>query len=67
MVPPELRDKFSEMIEQKLKEGIDDVLDFAENRIEETETQWDDATIGQVIALIRTKFEIPDDIGGDED
>lgn len=67
LVPPEVRDQLSAILEQKLKEGVDDILDFMENRIQETETTLDDATIGSFIAYLRKELEIPDDIGGDED
>jgi len=67
MVPPEVRDKVSELLEQKLKEAVDDALDYVENMVEESETQWDDVTVGKIITLFREQMEIPDNIGGDKD
>jgi hypothetical protein len=46
--------------EEKLKEFADMALDFVENKIDETETQWDDAAFEPVIALLRKTFDIPD-------
>ena len=40
---------------------IDGVLDTIENKIAETETKWDDRTIGVICQAIRKQFEIPDD------
>lgn len=66
-VPEELRDQLESLMEAKLKEAVDDVLDFVENKVKGTETEIDDYIVGKFVALVRKRFEIPDDIGGDED
>lgn len=53
--------------EEEFKKFVDDLLDFAEVKIAETETQVDDIVIGTLIDAARAVARIPDDIGGDED
>ena len=65
-MPKEFRDQASALIEQKLKEVVDDMLDFVEDQIDATDTKIDDAPLGALIKYAREKLEIPDNIGGDE-
>ena len=50
-----------------LKQIADAALDKVEQAVADSENKFDDQTVLPLIALIRTAFDIPDDIGGDED
>jgi len=50
-----------------LKGIIDDALDKVEDIVADSSSTLDDRTVLPLIATIRTAFNIPDDVGGDED
>jgi hypothetical protein len=46
---------------EMLKDAVDKILDFFEEKIEETETNIDDKLALPLIAMAREAFGIPDD------
>ena len=71
-----LRDKILEIVVRQFlkrlspdlfKKIVDAALDQVEQAVDDSENSFDDQTVLPLIATIRTAFNIPDDIGGDED
>ena len=71
-----LRDKILEIVVRQFlkrlspdlfKKIVDAALDQVEQAVDDSENSFDDKTVLPLIATIRTAFDIPDDIGGDED
>ena len=56
-----LRWLLSTLEPQFVRELVDDMLDKVEDRYAEN------ALVMQAVALVRSSFNIPDDVGGDED
>jgi hypothetical protein len=44
-----------------LKDVVDKLLDYVEEKIEDSETQIDDKLALPLIAMVREAFDIPDD------
>lgn len=52
--------------QDRLRANLDDLLDFVENAVFASENKLDDKLL-YVTNFIRTAYDIPDDIYGDED
>lgn len=70
---PELKTEFDEKAKavegaapDRLREHIDDLIDWVENKIVDSANKLDDKVL-PVINIIRAIYDIPDDIGGDQD